>query len=334
MSLKAFRNLLLIPLLAVLGACEMIVLNPAGQVAIQERDMLVASTLIMLIIIIPVLVLIGVIAWRYRDSRQNASDYDPDWEHSLHLEFVIWAAPLLIIIALGALTWIGTHMLDPYRPLEVDTTVERTEGIPERLRIDVVSLDWQWLFLYPQYGIATVNQVAAPVDVPIHFRLASETVMNTFYVPALAGMVYTMAGMKTDLHAVINKLGDYKGFSANLSGDGFTDMRFRFLGQNEADFLKWVDKVRSEGDDLTPEAYLALTEPTRNGPVRYYADFAPDLFYKIVLRCVDPGVACMPHGKMDMAGHGTAGHEAMNHSGGATAHDADDTAARIADKNH
>lgn len=325
--MKAYRNLLLLPLLLGLGACHMVVLDPSGHIAVQERDLLVASTLLMLLIIVPVIVLIGVIAWRYRHSRKQQSDYDPDWEHSLHLELAIWAAPLMIIIALGALTWIGTHKLDPYRPLDADAASAKAPGSQKALNVDVVSLDWKWLFLYPDYGIATVNQVAAPVNVPIHFRLTSQTVMNSFYVPALAGQIYTMAGMKTDLHAVINKVGNYKGFSANISGDGFTDMRFRFLGMTKAGFRKWVEKVKSQGDQLSPVAYQALTKQTRNAPVHYYAGYAPNLFYKIVHRCVEPGTVC-PSYTATASAAGRQGHFVQKEAGPAV-----EGARRIADEN-
>ena len=331
MPLKAYRNLLLLPLLLALGACHMVVLDPSGHVAMQERDLLIASTVLMLLIIVPVLVLTAVIAWRYRHSRREQSDYDPDWEHSLHLEFAIWAAPLMIIIALGALTWIGTHKLDPYRPLEAKAASATAPGNKKMLNIDVVSLDWRWLFLYPDYGIATVNQVAAPVNVPIHFRLTSQTVMNSFYVPALAGQIYTMAGMKTDLHAVINKVGSYRGFSANISGDGFTDMRFRFLGMTKAGFSKWVKKVKAQGGQLSPAAYQVLTKPIRNAPVHYYAAYAPNLFYKIVHRCVAPGITCPPYVAKASQGH-AAGSQA-GHPVQAGSRAAVDAAPRVADEN-
>ena len=329
--MKAYRNLLLLPLLLGLGACHMVVLDPSGHVAMQERDLLIASTLLMLLIIVPVLVLTAVIAWRYRHSREQQSDYDPDWEHSLHLELAIWAAPLIIIIALGALTWIGTHKLDPYRPLEAKAASATAPGNKKALNIDVVSLDWRWLFLYPDYGIATVNQVAAPVDVPIHFRLTSQTVMNSFYVPALAGQIYTMAGMKTDLHAVINKVGNYKGFSANISGDGFTDMRFRFLGMTTAEFSKWVKKAKSRGDRLSPKAYEALTKPIRNAPVHYYAAYAPNLFYKIVHRCVAPGVTCPTY--VATARRGAASGTRTGRLAQTGSHAAANAAPRVADEN-
>jgi len=274
-----------------LGGCKMVVLDPAGQVAMGERDLLIASTLLMLLIIVPVMVLTAVIAYRYRQSNRDA-DYQPEWEHSIALELVIWSAPLLIIIAIGALTWIGTHKLDPYRPIDRTEAASANVKQADPLNVQVVSMDWKWLFFYPDYGIATVNQLAVPVDVPIHFRLTSDTVMNSFYIPALAGQVYTMAGMQTELHAVVNKVGNYKGFSANISGEGFTDMRFRFLGMTRKNFRQWVDKVRTKGGELSRQAYLKLQKPTRDEPVHYYADYARHLYRDIVHRCVDPDTAC------------------------------------------
>ncbi|HKJ94806.1 MAG TPA: ubiquinol oxidase subunit II [Gammaproteobacteria bacterium] len=297
MSLKAFRSLLLVPVIMGLGGCRMVLLHPAGDVAMGERDLLIASTLLMLLIILPVMILIGVIAYRYRQSNTEA-EYAPDWEHSIQLELVIWAAPLLIIIALGAITWIGTHQLDPYRSIDNSVASKPIAGDVTPMTIDVVSMDWKWLFLYPEYGIATVNQVAVPVGVPVHFRLTSQTVMNSFFVPAVAGQIYTMAGMSTDLHALINKPGNFKGFSANISGDGFTDMRFRMLSLSGKDFDQWVRKVENQGDNLDARTYMALTEPTRDAPVHYYSHYAPKLFGKIVHRCVEPGTACQTKGMM------------------------------------
>ncbi|WP_156831266.1 ubiquinol oxidase subunit II [Arhodomonas aquaeolei] len=285
--LKPLRIPLLALLLVSLGGCQMVVLDPAGQVAMGERNLLIASTVLMLLIIVPVMVLTAVIAYRYRHSNREA-DYQPDWEHSITLELVIWSAPLLIIIALGALTWIGTHKLDPYRPVEQTAAAGETEP----LHVQVVSMDWKWLFFYPDYGIATVNQLAAPVDRPIEFRLTSDTVMNSFYIPALAGQIYTMAGMQTELHAVINEVGDYKGFSANISGEGFTDMRFRFKGMTDKGFRQWIERVRSQGDELDRTGYMALQEPTRDEPVHYYSGYADHLYRDIVHRCVDPDTPC------------------------------------------
>jgi cytochrome o ubiquinol oxidase subunit 2 len=291
-SLKNLRVLWLLPLAVVLAGCNMVVLNPSGDVAAQQGRLVVISTLLMLLIIVPVIVLTLLFAWRYRQSNTDAP-YTPDWDHSIQLELVIWAAPLLIIIALGAITWLSTHTLDPYRSLRrIDADRLVTPGA-QPLTVEVVALDWKWLFIYPDQGIAVVNELAAPVDAPIRFKITSTSVMNAFYVPALAGMIYAMPGMETKLHAVINRAGDYEGFSANYSGEGFTDMRFRFHGLSAADFERWVQSAKAGGGELSREGFLQLQKPSQRDPVRRYASVAPGLYGAIVNRCVEPGKMCM-----------------------------------------
>src|SRR5689334_14713661 len=237
--MKRFGALLLFPLAGLLSGCDLVVLAPAGDVAAQQRDLLVVSTLLMLVIIIPVMALTVFFAWRYRQSNAAAT-YAPDWDHSTKLELVIWAAPLLIIICLGALTWLGTHLLDPYRRIDRIEPGQPVTEAHKPLRVEVVALDWKWLFIYPDYGIASVNELAAPVNQPIDFRITSSTVMNSFYIPALAGQIYAMPAMETKLHAVINRPGTYTGFSANYSGAGFSGMRFAFHGLSDQAFTDWV----------------------------------------------------------------------------------------------
>ncbi len=328
MSVKRLRGLLLLLPALMLSGCNLVLLNPAGDVARQQSDLMIASVILMSLIIVPVLIAIGIIAWRYRASNVRA-DYDADWDHSTKLELVVWAAPLLIIVMLGAMTWIGTHQLDPYRPLTRISEGHPAAANTQPLEVEVVSLDWKWLFFYPKYGIATVNELAAPVDMPIHFKLTSTTMMNSFFIPSLAGQIYTMPGMQTVLHAVINKPGSYRGFSSNYSGHGFTDMRFRFLGMSQHDFSQWVAKVRAGGNDLDRQAFDQLNKPSRAVPVHYYAHFDADLYHHILNRCVDPGQMCMD--KMmaidangGRAAHGNASDKAMsgNPSMTAPAHDA------------
>src|SRR5450830_362064 len=207
-SLKVRHGLALLPL-TLLAGCNTVVLNPSGDIAIQQGNLIVISTLLMLLIIVPVIALTLLFAWRYRKNN-TAAKYEPDWDHSTKLELIIWGAPLLIIIVLGLITWVSTHKLDPYRPLD---RLDENRPIPagtKVLEVQVVSLDWKWLFIYPEQGIATVNELVTPIDTPIRFKMTSSTVMNTFYIPTLAGMIYTMPGMETTLNAVLNKTGDYK----------------------------------------------------------------------------------------------------------------------------
>ncbi|HEY1071633.1 ubiquinol oxidase subunit II [Brevundimonas sp.] len=290
--MRRLRPLLLLPLLALLPGCEAVVLSPAGDIAAQQRDLLLMSVFLMLIIIIPVMMLTVFFAWKYRESNKEAR-YEPDWDHSTHLELVIWAAPLLIIICLGAITWSGTHLLDPYRSLDrVNKGQAVAEGV-EPLQVNVVAMDWKWLFIYPEYGIATVNELAAPVDRPIRFHITSTGVMNSFYIPALAGQIYAMPGMETKMNAVINRPGEYVGFSANYSGDGFSNMRFTFHGLDDAGFDRWVSGVRAAGQGLDRETYLELEKPSEKVPVIHYGSVDEGLFDAVLNMCVEPGKMCM-----------------------------------------
>ena len=294
-SLKALRGPLLPLLLSLtwlLSGCQMTVLNPSGDIAVQQRDLIAISTGLMLLIIVPVIALTLLFAWRYRQANTEA-EYLPDWDHSTKLELIIWAAPLTIIIALGAVTWISTHTLDPYRPL---ARLDAKHVLPKDAKpliVEVVALDWKWLFLYPEQGIATVNELAAPVDRPIRFKITASAVMNSFFVPALAGQIYAMPGMETKLHAVINKAGVYEGFSANYSGHGFSGMHFKFHGLSEADFQRWVQTAKQGRTPLARDTYLQLERPSEREPVRRYATVAKGLYDAILNRCVEPGRMCM-----------------------------------------
>jgi len=305
---RALRLVALLPLLLPLGACNAVVLNPAGDVAMQQRDLLLYSVGLMLIVIIPVIVLTIFFAWRYRASNTEAT-YDPEWDHSARLEVVIWAVPLLIIICLGALTWVGTHVLDPFRPLSRIAPGQPVPANVQPLDVEVVALDWKWLFIYPQYGIATVNEVAAPVNREIDFHITSATVMNSFFIPALAGQIYAMAGMETQLHAVINQAGSYQGLSANYSGAGFSGMHFTFKGLSDNDFNSWVSSVKTAGGSLDRGTYQSLERPTENEPVHRYASVDNGLFHAIVNECVASGSMCIDQmasvdakGSLGMAG--------------------------------
>ncbi|MCB8837639.1 ubiquinol oxidase subunit II [Aurantimonas sp. VKM B-3413] len=290
--MQRLRLLALLPLAVILSSCNAVVLDPSGDVAAQQRDLLLVSTGLMLIIIIPVMALTVFFAWKYRQSNLYAQ-YDPEWDHSTKLELIIWAAPLLIIICLGAVTWLGTHLLDPYRKIDRISAARPIAEGTEPLKVDVVALDWKWLFFYPQYGIATVNELAAPVDRPIEFSITASSVMNSFFVPALAGQIYAMPAMETKLHAVINEAGVYDGFSANYSGPGFSDMNFKFHGVDEAGFENWVEKAKRDGQALDLQAYGNLAKPSEDVPVMYFASYADGLFDKIVNMCTNPDKMCM-----------------------------------------
>ncbi|MET0240139.1 MAG: ubiquinol oxidase subunit II [Sphingobium sp.] len=290
---KALRPaLLLTAALPLLGGCDMVVFNAAGDVARQQGNLVLISTGLMLLIILPVMALTILFAWRYRAQNQDAP-YEPDWDHSTQLELVIWAAPLVIIICLGALTWVGTHLLDPYRPLARTAPGKAIAADVRPLDVEVVALDWKWLFIYPDQGIATVNELVAPVGRPIRFKISASSVMNSFYVPALAGQIYAMPGMQTQLQAVFNQTGTFQGFSANYSGAGFTHMRFKATSTTDAGFARWVAQTKQANGTLDRREYLALERPSEKEPVRRFANVERGLFDAIVNLCVEPGKMCM-----------------------------------------
>jgi len=288
------RNVAVPAAALLLAACNSAVLNPSGDIALQQRDLLIQATVLMLIIIVPVMVLIVIFAWRYRQSNKSAT-YAPDWHHSTQLELVIWSAPLLIIICLGALTWLGTHLLDPYRPLDRLAPGQPVAPGTKPLVVNVVALDWKWLFIYPEYGVATINELALPTDRPVSLRITASTVMNSLYIPALAGQVYAMPGMETQLHAVMNRTGVSQGFSANYSGAGFSGMRLTLRGLTHEGFEEWLGTARAGGGELTRAGYLQVAQPSENEPIRHFASVDPGLYRAILNRCVEPGTTCMDH---------------------------------------
>ncbi len=296
--LRILQFLTVLSASALLGGCQWVLLAPSGDVALQQRNILLTSTALMLIIILPVMALTIFFAWRYRSSAR--ATYDPEWHHSLPLEVVIWTVPLLIIIAIGAITWMSTHLLDPFRPLgrisagkaAIAAKASEPAAMPKPLVIQAVALDWKWLFIYPEQGIAALNEVMAPVDRPVEFRITASTVMNSLFIPALAGQIYAMPGMETKLNAVINHAGEFQGFSANYSGAGFSDMRFLFHGVEEKAFGDWVQAAREKGSALGREEYLQLEKPSEREAVRFFRDVPPDLYGAIVNRCVDRSRMC------------------------------------------
>jgi cytochrome o ubiquinol oxidase subunit 2 len=248
------------------------VLDPQGPIAAAERLLLINSTEIMLVVVVPVILATLGFAWWYRASNDRAS-HSPDWAFQGGVEFVTWSIPALIVILVGGVCWIGSHQLDPRAPIESNV---------KPLRVDVVSLDWKWLFIYPDQGIAAVNELVVPAGTPVAFRLTSATVMNAFFVPQLGSQIYTMAGMTTHLNLLADKPGDYQGLSTNFSGDGFSDMRFIMTAVPAADFDGWVAKTRGAGGALDDTAYTTLTKPSSAVPPATYRSVDPKLFERIV----------------------------------------------------
>ncbi len=255
------------------------VLDPRGPVGEAEKTILIDSLAIMLAIVVPTIVAILGFAWWYRASNTRAR-YLPDWEHSGQLELIVWAIPLLTIMLLGGVTWIGSHELDPKKPLA-------SKAAP--LEVQVVSLDWKWLFIYPDHHVASVNRLVIPAGTPVHFSLTSASVWNVFFVPQLGSMIYTMNKMATELHLQADQPGRFRGLSAHYSGDGFSDMHFDVEAVPADDFAAWVDKARAGASVLTPAIYTELARQSEKVAPFTYRDVAPDLFHKIVSQALPPG---------------------------------------------
>ena len=246
------------------------VFDPHGPIGAAERTILLNATAIMLAVVIPVILLTLGFAWWFRAGNAKAK-YLPDWEYSGHIELVVWSIPALVVLFLSGICWIGSHALDPRRPLA-------SQAKP--VEIDVVSLDWKWLFLYPREGVASVNRVVVPAGVPIHFRLTSATVMNSFFVPQLGSQIYTMAGMTTQLHLQADTPGTYPGLSAQFSGDGFSDMRFDLVALPADKYAAWIAQVRGTAGTLDARAYERLGRPGIATPATY-GNVPPHLFETI-----------------------------------------------------
>lgn len=305
------RNLCTIVLTAVvmtLAGCSGGVLDPKGQVGVEIKWLIIVCTLLMLIVVIPVIVLTLYFAWKYRASR-DFEVYTPKWAHSTKIEAAVWSIPILIIIVLGVLTWKSTHALDPYKPLE-------NKG--EHLTVEVVSLNWKWLFIYPEQGIATVNELVIPADKPVSFKITSETSMNSFFIPQLGSQIYSMAGMETQLHLIADEPGTYAGFSANYSGEGFTGMKFDTIATpTEKDFDAWVEKVKQEGGELNKADYYELAKPSEDHPVEYFADVEKGLFNTVIMKYMKDHGDMSYYSKPAHAaeGHHEGAHKKAQHSG-------------------
>lgn len=260
-----------------LTGCDSALLDPKGQIGLEERNLIITSTLLMLIVVIPVIIMTFWFAWRYRASNTKAT-YTPNWEHSTKIEIVLWTIPTIIIIALSIITWKSTHALHPGKPIE---------SIEKPIRIDVVALDWKWLFIYPEQGIATVNEIAFPVDVPVEFHVTSGTVMNSFFIPQLGSQIYAMGGMENTLNLIANHKGIFPGISANYSGHGFSGMKFNAISNSREEFDAWVNKVKQSPKTLDIPTYSALTKPSEKNAVEYFATFKPGLFRDIMISTRD-----------------------------------------------
>lgn len=254
------------------------VLDPKGTVAAQQKHLIINVTLLMLVVVIPVFVLTFFIAWKYRAGNKKAR-YMPEWDNNRAAEVTWWLIPLAIIIAISIMIWKSSHALDPRRPLESNK---------KPVKIQVVALQWKWLFIYPEQNIATVNFVQFPEDTPVNFEITSDAPMNSFWIPQLGGQIYAMAGMTTRLHLDASEQGDYKGSSANISGEGFAGMKFTARASSESDFNKWAASAKNSSGPLGFDEYQKLAQPSKNSPVATYLESDQNLYDKIIMKYMRP----------------------------------------------
>jgi cytochrome o ubiquinol oxidase subunit 2 len=272
------RALIACGLAGLLSACRRAgVLDPRGPVSAAERLILFNATGIMLVVVVPVILMTLAFSWWFRASNKRAT-YRPEWKYSGQIELVVWAIPAMVVLLLAGVTWISSHDLDPRA---------RLESTAKPLRIEVVSLDWKWLFIYPDQHVATVNELTVPAGTPLEFLLTSATVMNAFFVPQLGTQVYTMPGMTTRVNLMADHPGDYPGLSSHFSGDGFSDMHFVVHAVSRPAFERWVADTGRDTAALTDEAYAALAQPTSNVPAQTYGTVAP-MLYDHVLQLAAP----------------------------------------------
>jgi len=317
-------------MVGLLAGCQGGVLDPKGQVGIEEKQLIIVATLLMLLVVIPVIFMTLYFAWKYREGRDEI--YEPKWSHSTKIETIVWAIPIVIVIILGVITWKSTHALDPYKPLKSDK---------DHINVQVVSMNWKWLFIYPDLGIASVNELRFPANVPVAFQISSEGTMNSFFIPQLGSQIYSMAGMVTKLHLIANEPGTFDGISANYSGAGFTGMKFDAIATpTEADFDAWVESVKAGSHNVIKDgvkvanngildqtSYEKLAEfdldahhhePT---PVQYYNSIEPSIFMDNVTKFMKDhgqvellkGTSFEPKMIHDDSSHGEMNHSDMNH---------------------
>ena len=289
-------------LLLTLGGCSTLVLEPQGPVGAGQRIILLNSLFLMLALVVPIIVATLAFAWWFRASNSRA-EYRPDWAYSGRLEILVWSVPLLMVMFLGGITWIGSHDLDPGKPLA-------SQAKP--LQVQVVSLDWKWLFIYPDHGVATVNELVLPAGRPVTFSLTSASVMNAFFIPQLGSMIYTMARMTTKLNLQADHPGEYLGLSSHFSGDGFPAMHFKVRSVPTGDFDRFIEDAKASDRDLDANAYRELLKQTIGYPTSRFRAVEPELFNAIVTEKLPYGPGPEPaiHPKQGGEASGPAGGEA------------------------
>ena len=283
---KRYRIVFLLVLLMGLGFTILLllkgkhysVLDPKGFIGLRERKLMITATLMSMIVVLPVFIMTVFFAWNYRATNKNAV-YKPDWDHNIAIETVWWTVPLILIVILGVMTWQSSYELNPYKP--INSTVKP-------MTIQVVALDWKWLFIYPEQNIATVNYIQFPENTPIDFEITSDAPMNSFWIPQLGGQMYAMAGMRTHLHLIANSLGQFNGSSANISGKGFSGMKFLAVSTTRLDFDKWVQSIKQTPKVLNIDQYQVLAKPSQNIPPSYYGSTDNTIYNWVVMKYMMP----------------------------------------------
>lgn len=306
---------LLLSLLVMLTGCDAVaILSPKGQIGQDEKTLLITATVLMLLVVIPVIIMTLTFAWKYRASNTKAR-YEPKWSHSTAIEVVVWSIPCMIVLVLAVLTWRSSHALDPYKPLESDV---------KPVTIEAISLDWKWLFIYPEEKVAVVNEIKFPVNTPLNFKITSDTVMNAFFIPHLGSMIYSMAAMETKLHLIANETGEFPGMSSHYSGLGFAKMHFTAYSVTDPEYRQWLDQVRAGKETLDKATFKALGEAKNSEwyPVTYYGTVEEGLFDWVLAKHMgDNKHYGMKHSHAGAAAADAASHEAHEGHTPSDAHD-------------
>jgi cytochrome o ubiquinol oxidase subunit 2 len=253
-------------------------LQPAGPIGVKEKKLIIIAVLLSLIVVIPVYVMLIGFSLKYREGNKQAR-YEPELDGSRIFESIWWGVPLAIITVLAIITWKGSSSLDPFKPLN---------STKPTMTIQVVSLQWKWLFIYPKQGIASVNYVQFPINTPVKFEITSDAPMNSFWIPQLGGQIYAMSGMSTNLNLEASKLGSYQGASANISGEGFSDMHFTANASSETDFKDWVKMVQKSNNRLDHTAYSILAAPSKNLPIGYFGSAENGIYQNVINKYAEP----------------------------------------------
>jgi cytochrome o ubiquinol oxidase subunit 2 len=269
---------LLFAIVIYLSTFNIPVLQPAGIVGQKERHLLYISLLLSVVVVAPVFIMLFIFAWKYREGNLK-SKYDPHFESSRKLESIWWGIPFAIIFILSIITWNSSHDLDPFKPLRAET---------QPIQIQVVALQWKWLFIYPDQNIASVNFVQFPQQTPVDFEITSDAPMNSFWIPALGGQIYAMPGMSTHLHLMADKNGDYLGKSANISGEGFAKMTFTARSSSPSEFNQWVSRANHVNSPLTTASYAQLSRPGEINHATYYSSVDKNFYSTIVDKYMAP----------------------------------------------